>query len=111
MPRRFILCMVGLIAILAVFGSETRGQIALVKAAVNYSHYRGPCPANLRFTGNIRVDPGVTSYSYQWGRSDGAKSQAKVVRVGNGTGRFLVVHERAIGTSGPSVGTSASSYR
>jgi hypothetical protein len=35
MARRLPLRLAGLLAILALFGSEARGQIALVKAAVN----------------------------------------------------------------------------
>lgn len=93
MTRCLSLRLLGFLAVVVFVSAAARGQDVSVRAAVNYSRYQGPCPADLRFTGNIRVDPRIASYNYQWERSDGAKSELKVVRVSNGSGRFLVVHE------------------
>jgi len=93
LPRCLSLCLTMVFAVLVVFISTARAQDISVKAVVNYSRYEGSCPANLRFTGNIRVDLRVASYNYQWERSDGAKSELKVVRVSNGSSRVLVIHE------------------
>lgn len=92
MTRCSAVCLMG-ISVTLLFVTAATAQDISVRAAVNYSRYQGSCPANLRFTGNIRVDSRVASYNYQWERSDGAKSELKVVRVSSGSPRLLVIHE------------------
>jgi hypothetical protein len=73
--------------------ARAQGPIKAVKAGVNFSHYRGPCPAHLRFTGNIYVDHYPMTYNYEWERSDGAKSQKHVVHVTGPAQLHIVVRE------------------
>lgn len=96
MPRRWLFGLIGFIAVLLfVFVHHVLGQgpIVSVKVGANYSHYRGPCPAQLRFTANIYVDRYPMTYNYQWERSDGAKTRVQVVHVRNAAERHLIIHE------------------
>ncbi|MBZ5627357.1 MAG: hypothetical protein LAO06_00660 [Acidobacteriia bacterium] len=80
---------------------QAQDPIKSVKVGVNYSRYRGPCPAHLRFTGNIYVDRVPMTYNYQWERSDGAKGKKHVVHVSNSGERHLTIHEEwSLGTPG-----------
>ena len=72
---------------------QAQDPIKSVKVGVNYSHYRGPCPAHLRFTGNIYVEHSPMTYNYQWERSDGAKGEKHVVHVTNPSERHLTIFE------------------
>lgn len=95
MFRKFIACVLFAMT-LAVIGAhqvQAQNPINSVKVGVNYSHYRGPCPAHLRFTGNIYVNHFPMSYNYQWERSDGAKTEKHVVHVSNAAERHLTVFE------------------
>jgi hypothetical protein len=83
----------GVLLLFSVSSSKGQSPISSVRVGVNYSHYRGPCPAKLRFTGNINVDRYPMSYNYQWERSDGAKSELHVVRVNNPSQQHLIIHE------------------
>jgi len=96
MSKRILAGLCGLAALLlclSVRRAEGQGPISSVRVGANYSHYRGPCPARLRFTGNIYVDQYPMSFNYQWERSDGAKGQLHVVRVNNPEEQHIVVRE------------------
>jgi hypothetical protein len=103
MSRRFVSCLVVAVAGLMVASLNAQAQIGSVKVGVNYSHYRGPCPAHLRFTGNIYVDRYPMTYNYQWERSDGARTEKHVVRVTSPAQRHLTIFEEwALGQTGHS---------
>jgi hypothetical protein len=93
MSRRCLFCFLLVIAGLFVASRNAQAQIGSVKVGVNYSHYRGPCPAHLRFTGNIYVDRYPMTYNYQWERSDGARSEKHVVRVTSPAERHITIFE------------------
>ena len=103
MFQRWVLCFTVAVAGLLVDSFQAQAQIGSVKVGVNYSHYRCPCPAHLRFTGNIHADHYPTTYNYQWERSDGARSERHVVHVTSPGGRHLTIFEEwALGTPGRS---------
>jgi hypothetical protein len=83
-----------LVVLLApVSPSQGQAPIYSVQAGVNYSVYRGPCPARLRFTGNIYVDRVPMEYNYEWERSDGAKSGVRVVRVTDPRMKHVTIYD------------------
>ena len=105
MFRRFLYCLLVVTAVWLVAPRELQAQdpIRSVKVGVNYSHYRGPCPAHLRFTGNIYVDRVPMTYNYQWERSDGARGEKHVVHVSNPAERRLTIFEEwSLGAPGRS---------
>ena len=95
MVRRYLFVLLVVVAVLFVALRQAQAQdpIRSVKVGVNYSHYRGACPAHLRFTGNIYVDRFPMTYNYQWERSDHAMSPKHVVRVTNPAERHLMIRE------------------
>jgi hypothetical protein len=95
MSRGCLFCLPIVVGMLFVASRDARAQdpISSVQVGVNMSHYRGPCPAHLRFTGNIYVARFPMSYNYQWERSDGAKTPLHVVRVNSAADRHLMIVE------------------
>ncbi len=95
MFRRSLYCLLIGIAVWLAVPRNVQAQdiIRSVKVGVNYSHYRGTCPAHLRFAGNIYVDRVPMTYNYQWERSDGAKGEKHVVHVTNPAEQHRVVFE------------------
>jgi hypothetical protein len=91
--RRTLIAALVIIAALCLVSQHALAQISSVKVGANYSHYRGPCPAHLRFAGNIYVDHAPLTYNYQWERSDGAKTEKHVVHVQNPGERHLTIFE------------------
>ena len=103
MSRRCVFCLVVAVAGLLVASLNAQAQIGSVKVGVNYSHYRGPCPAHVRFTGNIYVDHYPMTYNYLWERSDGARTQRQVVHVTSAAQRHLtILEEWSLGEPGRS---------
>jgi len=66
-----------------------------IRVAANRSNYIGACPVEIVYTGNINLKsphPAGLSFSYYWGRSDGAKGPVTDVRPNPGQ-RMLVVRD------------------
>jgi len=90
---RNLFCILFLAGVAMVVVREAQAQFRNVTLGVNMSHYHGPCPAHLRFTGNITVENYPMTYNYKWERSDGAHSGSHVVKVNDARDRHIVVTE------------------
>jgi len=65
------------------------------------SKYEGTCPVRIRFAGRVGVTVHPMVFNYVFERSDGAKSQLKVVRVTNPNAHVIGVGEEwRVGASG-----------
>jgi hypothetical protein len=65
------------------------------------SRYQGACPVKIHFAGRVGVTAHPMVFNYVFERSDGAKSQLKVVRVTNPNARIIGVGEDwQVGASG-----------
>ncbi|MFI5207063.1 MAG: hypothetical protein ACHQU8_02735 [Gemmatimonadales bacterium] len=63
--------------------------------------FQGRCPAHLRFTATIAVSVHPMVFNYQFERSDGAKSQLRVVRVpANGPATYRFSEQWQVGAAG-----------
>ena len=89
------------------FADDPFGQI---RVAANRSEFRGHCPVEVIFTGNIDFTmphPRGFAMNYFWARSDGAKSRTVVVKPGPSQ-RMLVVREPwRLGANGQAYNISA----
>jgi len=90
--RLLLLCGIAATTALPAFADDPFGAI---RVAVNRSEFRGRCPAEVVFTGNIDFNmphPRGFVMNYFWERIDGAKSPTRVVRPGPNQ-RMQVVRE------------------
>jgi hypothetical protein len=55
--------------------------VTKVVAVVNPKSFSGDCPAELKFTGTIFVSRHPVSVTYEWERSDGARSGRKTIEI------------------------------
>jgi hypothetical protein len=88
------LAAVALAAAAAATPSHAEDLFGPIHVAVNRHEYRGPCPAEILFTGTINFVQRHHGFvfNYSWERSDGGKSQVNVVHVQPGQ-RSMVVRE------------------
>jgi len=72
-----------------------------VSVVASPQRYQGRCPAHLRFTATIGVSAHPMVFNYQFERSDGAKSELKVVRVpANGPATYRFSEQWQLGAAG-----------
>jgi len=65
------------------------------------AQYEGKCPVRIHFIGKVGIAVHPMAFNYHFERSDGARSQLKVVRVNNPNAQFWNVQEWwQLGTSG-----------
>jgi len=57
------------------------------------SRYEGKCPVRIHFDGRVGVTVHPMVFNYHFERSDGAKSELKVIRVTNPNAQTIGVHE------------------
>ncbi len=80
--------------------SAQQSPITEVTLTATPSSYTGVCPTRIRFTGRIHVTTRLTEFRYEFERSDGTKTPAKLVR-GAPRGDVYVVNDRwQVGASG-----------
>ena len=75
--------------------------IKSVTVSTDNDNWGGPCPKEIRFTGVIQVNPLPGALvNYHWERSDGARTQPKVVTINPGQHELVVENNWTLGTSG-----------
>ncbi|MFI5280011.1 MAG: hypothetical protein ACHQU1_05930 [Gemmatimonadales bacterium] len=78
-----------------------QGPFGPVSLDVTPARYTGRCPARIRFTATIAVTTHPMVFNYQFERSDGAKSQLRVVRVpANGPSSYTFNQMWQVGAAG-----------
>ena len=78
-----------------------QGPFGPISLEVTPARYSGRCPVRIRFTGTIAVTTHPMVFNYQFERSDGAKSQARMIRVpNNGRTNFTVNEQWQLGAAG-----------
>ena len=91
----------GLVARRAEPVPAPQGPFGPISLEVTPARYTGRCPVRLRFTGTIAVSTHPMAFNYQFERSDGAKSQVRVVRVpNNGPATYRVNEQWQLGAAG-----------
>jgi len=87
MIRKAVVVLIVSVVALAVYAQvRTVDRVAIV---VRPEVYNGPCPATIHFTGTIFVTRRPVRVTYEWERSDGAKSGRETVDIrseGRGVG-------------------------
>ena len=70
--------------------------------ASNWGRYAGQCPADLLFTGTIvlRSHPNGLVFNYYWLRSDGSKSETRVMHPAANQGSVVVREHWRLGAQG-----------
>ena len=64
-----------------------------VTLTVTPSRYEGKCPVRLHFLGKVGIAVHPMAFNYVFERSDGAKSQLKVIRVTSPNAQVIDVHD------------------
>jgi hypothetical protein len=84
--------------------APTQSPFGDVSVSATPQRYQGRCPARIRFTARIAVNTHPMAFNYQFERSDGAKSQLRVVRVPkNGPSVYTVNEQWQLGAAGQHV--------
>lgn len=62
-----------------------------VTAAVDRPAYEGPCPVNVKFTGEIKVDRAPLDVEYRWAYNNGARSDVEKLHFPAGTTKLATI--------------------
>jgi hypothetical protein len=104
--RRTRILTLGLVVALGMIAhraepAASQSPFGPVSLGVMPARYTGRCPAHIRYTATIAVTTHPMAFNYQFERSDGAKSQLRVIRVpANGPASYRFNEQWQVGAAG-----------